>query len=95
MNYRTPVINNFPYDNPITKVAGAVGIGWLAYLAISHAKSNEQTPQRRKDRQRLMSGPVDKAIDARNRAFGGPVAANPDVPHHSRQNYSRRRRHGK
>ena len=95
MNYKTPVITNFPYDNPVTKFAGAVGIGWLAYMAISRAKRDDRLPQRRKDRQRLMSGPVDKAIDSMNRAFGGPVEANPDVPHYSRQNYGRRRRHGK
>ena len=95
MNYRTPIINNFPYDNPVTKVAGAVGIGWLAYVAIRHAKRNEQIPKRRKDRQRLMAAPIDKAIDAMNRAYGGAVEANPDVPHYSRHNYGRRRRHSK
>ena len=95
MNYRTPVINNFPYDNPVTKVACAIGIGWLAYIGISRAKANDKLPQRRKDRQRLMAGPIDKAIDSMNRAWGGPVEATPDVPHYSRHNYARRRRHGK
>lgn len=95
MNYRTPIINNFPYSNPVTKVAGAIGIGWLAYVAIGYSKRNDKLPQRRKDRQRLMAGPIDKALDAMNRAYGGPVKANPDVPHYSRQNYGRRRRQGK
>ena len=92
MNYSTPVIRNFPYDNPVTKFACAVGLGWVAYVAISSAKRDDRLPQRRKDRQALTANDIDQAIDSRNRAYGGEVPANPDVPHYSRHNYSRRRR---
>ena len=92
MNYRTPVVYDYPWDNPITKVACAVGVGWLAYIAISRSKRDERLPERRKKRQALTANSIDLQIDARNRAFGGKVPANPDVPWYSRHNFNRRRR---
>ena len=92
MNYTTPTINNFPYDNPVTKVACAVGVGWLAYVLISRSKRDSRLPQRRKQRQALTAGAIDNALDARNRALGGAVPANPKIPFYSRHNYNRRRR---
>ena len=92
MNYRQPQIYNYPWDNPISKVAVAVGIGWLAYIAIARTKRDERLPERRKKRQSLTANSIDLQIDARNRAFGGTVPANPDVPWYSRHNYNRRRR---
>ena len=92
MNYTQPVVQNYPYDNPFTKVACGIGALWVGFVAVNYAKRNEQTPQRRKHRQALTSNKIDNALDARNRAAGGKVPANPDVPFYSRHNYNRRRR---
>ena len=80
MNYSTPVVRNFPYDNPVTKLACAVGLGWVAYVAISSAKRDDRLPQRRKHRQALTSNDIDKAIDSRNRAYGGRSPRIPTSP---------------
>lgn len=94
MNYTSsqPIIQDYPYDNIFTKVACGVGVAWLAFIGIKHAKYADQLPQRRKGRQGLTSNNADLQIDSRNRAMGTKVLSNPDVPFHSRHNYNRRRR---
>ena len=92
MNYTQPVINNFPYENPVTKAAALVGVVWLGFIAIKHAKYTDQSPIQRKHHKGFSRNNVDHQIDTRNRAIGGKVPSNPDVPFHSNQNYNRRRR---
>ena len=92
MNYTGKVIRDFPYENPITKTACAIGVLWLGFIAINYAERNERLPERRKNRQALTSNAIDNAIDSRNRALGGKVTSNPSVPFYSRHNYNRRRR---
>ena len=93
MNYTQPVIYDFPYDNPVTKVACGIGVLWLGYLAIRYSKKDEEiTPVRRLNRKGFMNNILDKAIDEKNRALGGPVPNNPDIPFNSRENYNRARR---
>ena len=92
MNYAGKATYNFPYENPITKTACAIGVLWLGFMAVNYAKRNERLPHRRKTRQALTANSIDNAIDARNRALGGKVPSNPDVPFYSRHNYNRRRR---
>ena len=93
MNYSDTVIRDFPYSNPGTKIACGVGLLWLGYMAIKSTKAHENvTPVRRQNRKGVMDGKIDRAIDARNRALGGPVPSNPDIPYYSRQNHNRRRR---
>ena len=81
-----------PYENPYTKVACAVGLAWVAYMGIRYAKHNDDTPHTRKNRTSLTATSIDNQVDKRNRAFGGKVPSNPDVPFFSRHNYNRRRR---
>ena len=92
MNYTQPVISDFPYSNPVTKIAGGIGLLWLGFVAIRSCRAEQGvTPIRRKNRKGVMDGAIDKAIDDRNRVLGGSVPSNPDVPFYSRHNYSRRR----
>lgn len=93
MNYTQPMISDFPYSNPVTKIACGVGVLWLGYLAIRYTKKDEDIiPNRRLNRKGVMNNILDKAIDEKNRVLGGPVPSNPDVPFYSRENYNRRRR---
>lgn len=93
MNYSFPTISDFPYDNPVTKIAFGVGVAWLGYLAIKSSKAGDSIePVRRKNRKGVMDGVIDKAIDEKNRVLGGAVPSNPDVPFYSRQNHNRRRK---
>lgn len=92
MNYTQNIVQDFPYDNPVTKIACAIGVLWLGYVVVGYSKRNERLPERRKHRQALTTNAIDNAIDARNRAFGGKVPSNPDIPFYSRHNYNRRRR---
>ena len=92
MNYESRPILNFPYDNPITKVAIGIGALWVGFIAIKHAKFSDQQPVKRRARQGFTTGKMDHDIDKRNRAFGLPVPSNPDIPFYSRHNYNRRRR---
>ena len=93
MNYSNPTIYDFPYSNPVTKIAGAVGLLWLGYVAVRSTQTGDNiTPVRRKNRKGVMDGAIDKAIDEKNRVLGGPVPSNPDVPYYSRQNHNRRRK---
>ena len=82
-----------PFDNPYTKVACVLGVVWLGYIGIRYAKKDgHDSPQSRKSRQALTANSIDKQIDGRNRAYGGKVPSNPDIPFYSRHNYNRRRR---
>lgn len=92
MNYTQEAILNFPYSNPITKVAMCVGVAYLGYLGVRYAKQDDGRPQRRKERQGFTTSHIDHAIDHRNHAYGGPVPSNPIIPFYSRHNYNRRRR---
>lgn len=92
MNYTQPMISDFPYDNPVTKIACGVGILWLGYLAIKHAKGTDMEPIQRKHFKGFSRNHIDKQIDQKNRALGGKVPSNPEVPFYSNQNYNRRRR---
>ena len=94
MNYPSEsIIQDTPFDNPLTKVACGIGLAYLAFVGIRYARKHGQSsPMSRKARQGFTSSQVDQKIDKRNRAFGGPVPANPDIPFYSRHNYNRRRR---
>lgn len=92
MEFKQPMIEDFPYDNPVTKIACAVGLAWVGFILIRHAKSSDQTPQSRKGREGFTMSKIDDAIDKKNRAYGTKVPSNPDVPFYSRHNYNRRRR---
>lgn len=75
-----------------TKIA-IFGISiWGGYILIKRAMYQDTEPNRRKDKQGLTSNHIDHQIDQRNRASGGKVPANLDVPFYSRHNYNRRRR---
>ena len=37
MNYTQPVIQNYPYDNPFTKVACGLGALWVGFVAVNYA----------------------------------------------------------
>ena len=93
MNYRSEnVVQNFPFSNPITKIAIFAGVAYVGFMAVNYAKKNDAKPQSRRQRQGFTSSHIDHKIDARNRAFGKPIPANPMVPFYSRHNYNRRRR---
>ena len=93
MNYSQPMISDFPYSNPVTKIACAVGLLYVGYMAIRTTKVGDDiTPVRRKNRKGVMDGAIDKAIDKKNRLLGGGVPSNPDIPYYSRQNHNRRRK---
>ena len=64
MNYSQPMISDFPYSNPVTKIACAVGVLYVGYMAIRTTKVGDDiTPVRRKNRKGVMDGAIDKAID--------------------------------
>lgn len=92
MDYSQPITEDFPYANPVTKVICAVGVAYLGYMGYKYAKASDETPESRKGRKRFGLSQIDKIIDDKNRAYGGKVLANPDVPFYSRHNYNRRRR---
>ena len=92
MNYTNDIVVDAPYNHPVTKVACAVGIAWLGYIAYNYSKKDEDHAVSRKHRQNYTRNHIDKQIDGMNRIFGRPVKANPDVPHYSNKNYNRRRR---
>ena len=93
MNYTQPMISDFPYSNPVTKIACAVGLLYVGYMAVRSTKVGDDiTPVRRKNRKGVMDGVIDKAIDEKNRLLGGGVPSNPDIPYYSRQNHNRRRK---
>ena len=93
MNYSNPKISDFPYDNPVTKIACGIGLLWLGFIAVRSTQTGDSiTPIRRKNRKGVMDGKIDKDIDEKNRVLGGPVPSNPNVPFYSRQNHNRRRR---
>ena len=92
MEFKQEMVYDFPYSNPITKVACGVAVVWLGYVLIKHAKSADVTPQSRKGREALTANKIDNAIDGRNRAYGGSLPSRQDVPFYSRHNYNRRRR---
>ena len=92
MNYTQDIVQDFPYDNPLTKIACAMGVLWIGYVAIGYSKRTERLPERRKHKQAFGLNQIDKQLDSKNRALGGKVPSNPDVPFYSRQNYNRRRR---
>ena len=92
MEYSQSITQDFPYSNPITKVICGVGVVYAGYMAYKYAKASDEDPQSRKGRKRFGLNKIDKIIDDKNRASGGKVLANPDVPFYSRHNYNRRRR---
>ena len=93
MNYSNPMIYDFPYSNPVTKIACGVGLLWLGYVAIKSSKAlDEVEPTPRKNRKGVMDGKIDRDIDKKNQVLGGPVPSNPSVPFYSRHNYNRRRK---
>ena len=92
MNYSQPIVQNFPYSNPITKVALCAAVAYVGLMAVKYAKKDDPSPQHRRARQGFTSSKIDHKIDAKNRVFGTPIPANPSVPFYSRHNYNRRRR---
>lgn len=93
MNYEQPMIYDFPYSNPFTKIACGVGLVWLGIIALKSTKVlDEISPTPRKNRKGLMNGKIDKDIEQKNRVLGGPVPSNPNIPFYSRNNYNRRRK---
>ena len=92
MNYASEVIYDFPFDNPVTKVACMLTVGYLAYLGVKYAKKDEHRASPRRERKGFTSNAIDHAIHDRNIVLGGPVPGNPEIPHYSRHNYNRRRR---
>ena len=86
------VLYDTPWENPYTKAAIGIGVCWLLFIGVRHAKSNDMTPERRKNRQSLTANNLDTQIDARNRAFGGKIPIKSNIPFFSRQNHNRRRR---
>ena len=92
MNYTQPMTYDFPYENPVTKIACGVAIVYLGFMAIKHAKGVDQQPIQRKHHKGFTRNNIDEQIDSRNRSLGGKVPSNPSVPFYSNQNYNRRRR---
>ena len=92
MDFEDPLYYNFPWDNGLTKFVCLVGVGYAGYLAIKYAKYSDQSPVQRRARQGFTTSKIDHDIDSRNKSYGVPVPSNPDIPHYSRHNYSRRRR---
>ena len=79
-------------SDTISKMAMYSGIAVAGYIAYNKVMNDDSKPEKRKHRQSLTLGQLDKQIDERNNAFGKRVPANPDVPFYSRHNYNRRRR---
>ena len=75
-----------------TKILLCGAAAWGGYIMISRAMNQDTEPNRRKNKQGLTSNHIDHQLDQRNRASGGKVPANLDVPFYSRHNYNRRRR---
>lgn len=92
MNYTQPIISNFPYSNPVTKLAMAGGLVWLGFVAVKYSKAIDKTPAKRRERKGFTTSKIDHDLDHRNKYAGRPVPSNPDVPFYSRHNYNRRRR---
>lgn len=92
MNFQQPMTYDFPYSNPVTKLACGIGVIWLGFVLVRHAKSADATPQRRKGREGFTTNVIDHAIDGKNRVVGKTVLKNLDIPFYSRHNYNRRRR---
>ena len=92
MNYTGDVIRNMPFENPYTKLAFGVGVCWLVFLGVKHAKAADDTPAKRRERKGWTTGKINHDIDKKNKAFGRRVPGNPNVPFYSRHNYNRRRR---
>ena len=81
-----------PANDPVLKLTACAFGAWLIYLCVNKGRKDRQSPQRRKHRQAITAGSVDKMIDSRNFAVGKKVKSNPDLPFYSRHNYNRRRR---
>ena len=92
MNYYTDERFNVPFENPITKLACFLGVGYVGYLGVKYAMADDRMPVQRRARQGFTTSKIDHDIDSRNKYFGRAVPSNPDVPHYSRHNYNRRRR---
>ena len=93
MNYSSEslILQDTPFDNPVTKIAMGVGILYLGFMAVKYAKKEEPSNNRRA-RKGFTTNKINHSIDHRNKAFGRPVQNNPKVPFKSRHNYSRGRR---
>lgn len=79
-------------SDTITKATMYGGLALAGVYAYKYATRKDNQPERRKHRQALTMGEMDKQIDAKNNAFGRKVPANLNVPFYSRHNYNRRRR---
>ena len=87
------IIRDNPMENPVTKFALYAGVAYVAFLLIRSKKAEDKETPRHKHRQHYGMGynAIDQQIARNNRAHGGKVKANPDIPYYSRNNVNRRR----